>query len=342
MHCPTLSELPPPPLGKTGWPWTEESPQLPDSMPDGSPWPRVSIVTPSFNQGQFIEEAIRSVLLQGYPDLEYIIMDGGSTDDSVEIIKRYEPWLKFWASEKDNGQSDAINKGLELASGVIANWLNSDDVLCSDVLKHVAAAYRLDNTACLYNGSAIEVDYHGNLLHIYEAKTLSSEALLEGGKVFRPQPAVFFRRDSWHRCGKLKTHLYYGMDHEFYISCLLSGHSQLISAPPLAMMRIHKQAKTAPDQPQKPILIERCKMLSQLQKSAITPKHLKKYIRYGLSRESFRLFRISLEEECDLAEVLFWFSRAWIYSPRRTFYNCALQTLNTMQRYARAFSRLGR
>ena len=93
MRCPTLEELPPPPPGKTGWPWTEESPQLPDRMPDGSPWPRVTIVTPSLNQGTFIEETIRSVLLQGYPDLEYIIIDGGSTDDSVGAIQKYEKWF---------------------------------------------------------------------------------------------------------------------------------------------------------------------------------------------------------------------------------------------------------
>src|SRR5262245_29806610 len=128
MRCPNLSDLPSPPPNRQGWPWTQEGAPRLDGTP-GECWPRISIVTPSYNQGRFLEETIRSVLLQGYPDLEYIVIDGGSADDSVEIIRKYERWLSFWVSERDRGQVDAINKGLRRCSGVLRNWLNSDDFL---------------------------------------------------------------------------------------------------------------------------------------------------------------------------------------------------------------------
>jgi cellulose synthase/poly-beta-1,6-N-acetylglucosamine synthase-like glycosyltransferase len=115
MRCPTLAELPPPPKGRTGWPWTVESSRSVESGRHALP--RVTVVTPSFNQGQFIEETLRSVLLQGYPDIEYFVLDGGSNDNSVEVIQRYSPWLSFWVSERDRGQSAAINRGLRMGTG---------------------------------------------------------------------------------------------------------------------------------------------------------------------------------------------------------------------------------
>jgi glycosyltransferase involved in cell wall biosynthesis len=150
----TLFELPPPPAGKTGWPWTEETPALPAARSDGSAWPRITIVTPSYNQGQFIEETIRSVILQGYHDLEYIIIDGGSRDQSVEIIKQYEPWLTYWVSEQDRGQSHAINKGFDRSTGLILGWLNSDDVLLPNALATVAAALPRPEEPMLIAGKA--------------------------------------------------------------------------------------------------------------------------------------------------------------------------------------------
>jgi glycosyltransferase involved in cell wall biosynthesis len=146
MRCPTLADLPPPPPGKHGWPWTAETPQLPATGPDGSPWPRISIVTPSYNQGQFIEETIRSVLLQGYPDLEYVIADGGSTDGAVSIIKKYQRWLTHWVSEKDRGQAHAISKGLARTTGAVFNWINSDDFLEPGAMATIGASYA--STGC--------------------------------------------------------------------------------------------------------------------------------------------------------------------------------------------------
>ena len=129
-------DFPAPPKGKTGWPWTEETdPAIYDTNID---WPKISIVTPSYNQGQFIEETLRSILLQNYPNIEYIIMDGGSTDETVAILKKYAPWITHWVSEQDRGQTHAINKGFKKVTGPITNWINSDDVFLPNAFFSVA------------------------------------------------------------------------------------------------------------------------------------------------------------------------------------------------------------
>ena len=144
------------PIDKTGWPWNEETdPSVYDSSIQ---WPRITIVTPTYNQGQFIEETIRSILLQNYPNLEYIIMDGGSTDDTVEIIKKYEPWISYWVSEKDKGQSDAINKGSARATGEIFNWINSDDCLTKGALKLVAGRFLDPDTLSLCGYALVHLE----------------------------------------------------------------------------------------------------------------------------------------------------------------------------------------
>src|SRR5678816_3341009 len=141
MNVYSIDDLPRPGPGRSGWPWTEAPPPLPPTGPNGQPWPRISIVTPSFNQAQYLEETIRSVLLQGYPNLEYFVYDGGSTDGSVEILRRYEPFLQGWVSERDKGQSDAINKGFARCTGEVVNWLCSDDILLPGALLHVGQAF---------------------------------------------------------------------------------------------------------------------------------------------------------------------------------------------------------
>ena len=219
MRCPILNELPPPPPGKTGWPWTEESPQLPDTMPDGSPGPRVSIVTPSYNQAQFLEETIRSVLLQGYPNLEYIIIDGGSTDGSVDIIRKYEPWLAYWVSERDKGQADALNKGLRIAKGDIIGWLNSDDLYEPGALSLVARYFVKYPEACVVYGNITFVDEHSAPVRQVRPN-YSREKFVQWWRyknVGVPSCAAFYRREVFDQVGGFDTNLHYVLDYEFYL-----------------------------------------------------------------------------------------------------------------------------
>jgi len=120
--------------GAKGWPLTNVLDGDYEKVIGRQVWPKISIITPSYNQGRYLEKTIRSVLLQGYPNLEYLVVDGGSNDKSVEIIKKYEPWIDYWISEKDSGQSHAINKGIEKSSGDLLGWLNSDDYLLQGAL----------------------------------------------------------------------------------------------------------------------------------------------------------------------------------------------------------------
>ena len=192
MRCPTLAELPPPPPGKTGWPWTGESPQLPHTMPDGTPWPRVSIVTPSYNQGQYIEETIRSVLLQGYPDLEYFVIDGGSTDASVDVIRKYEPWLAYWVSEIDKGQSAAINKGFIKATGFVFGWLNSDDVYLPETLRFIGDYWHSRPETNFVVGDVMLIDEENDVIGVMNGHVLPNgefDPTLVSTCI--PQPATF-------------------------------------------------------------------------------------------------------------------------------------------------------
>jgi len=318
MRSPRLYELPTPPPGKNGWPWTEETSPLPEHREDNKAWPLISIVTPSYNQADFIEETIRSVLLQGYPNLEYIVIDGGSKDHSVEIIERYQPWLTYWISEKDHGQANAINKGLDRSSGVLANWLNSDDLLYLGALKRLVAAYFEDESALLYNGSALRIDALGTYGSPYAANQLCPESAFEG-KIPLPQPAIFFKRESWLQHGKLKS-FYYAMDTHLFFSCIVSGHAKTVGGQPLALMRIHGEAKTAKSDALRPMFMERFEIFSALSRDPRIPTRMKKYVYYGLNRESLRIARITARDKGHRPEALLWLLRAFKYSPKNTLF----------------------
>ena len=238
-------ELPPPLPGKTGWPWTEESPQLTDTMLDGSPWPKVSIVTPSYNQGQFIEETIRSVLLQGYPNLEYIIIDGGSTDNSVEIIKKYEPWLAYWVSEKDKGQSHAINKGWKRSKGQILAYLNSDDTYRDGTLSYIARYFTNNPDVDMAYGDVYVIDEMDRLLYPFIGPEFNLKRYIKDSNYFIPQQAVFFRRGVFEKVGLLDEDLHFKMDRDYFIRIGMNGCVKRIPHY-LAHFRTHPAAKSTP------------------------------------------------------------------------------------------------
>ena len=245
MRCPTLAELPSPPSDKAGWPWAEESPQLTDLMPHGQLWPRISIVTPSYNQAQFIEETIRSVLLQGYPDLEYVIMDGGSTDGSVEIIRKYETWLSYVHIGPDAGQSAAIGEGFSHATGEILAWLNSDDRYHAGTLRRVAQFLVRNSRVVFSNGDANVVDVVGRTIRRWYAMQPNRFLAANFGVQDWPQQACFWRSWAYKKAGGMDRSLQYCLDLDLFIRLMRVGRSGRIPGPPLADFRIHDRAKSS-------------------------------------------------------------------------------------------------
>ena len=236
-----LAQLPPAPPGRTGWPWTEETPAARYSA--GADWPRISIVTPSYQQAGFLEETLRSVLLQNYPNLQYIVVDGGSTDGSRDIIARYAPWLDHWESERDRGQSHAINKGLARCDGRWFNWINSDDCLLPGALASVARADRPN--ALLISGAEITGAAIAESRPLGRTKTgpTMEEALVDH---YICQQGLFFRTDTAQALGGVREDLHYVMDLDLFARFLLRGGLASIveTADTLAFFRRHGNAKT--------------------------------------------------------------------------------------------------
>lgn len=207
-------------------------------------FPKISIITPSYNQGQFLEETILSVLNQDYPNLEYIIIDGGSSDNSVEIIKKYEKRLAFWVSGPDKGQSHAINKGLKQSTGEILNWINSDDMLAVGSLKIIGKAFYGDPEADFCFGDFSMIDEKGRLFISRKSPPYRFRTLFYGRQL-SCQPTVFFRRSVLERIGYLDETLGFCMDLEFWIRSASKGMGFRHTKKLLAVARMHKGAKTA-------------------------------------------------------------------------------------------------
>ena len=218
-------------------------PYLPNVMRNGRPWPKISIVTPSYNQGQFLEETIRSVLLQGYPNLEYIIIDGASRDNSVDIIKKYEPWLAYWVSEPDNGQSHAINKGFKLATGDIYSWINSDDYYLEEAFRAVADAFVSLRQDAILLGYGNVVDTGGTFLDTRKIERIDNKTLLNWEENWFLQQACFWPSTCWNAVGGVNEGLELLMDYDLWFR-FLKLYPFLYIDKPLGVLRYYQETKS--------------------------------------------------------------------------------------------------
>ena len=222
--------------------------------------PTITIVTPSLNQGEYIEETIRSVLDQNVPDLEYIVIDGGSSDGTLDVLRRYESHLAYWVSESDRGQADAINKGFSLGKGEICGYLNSDDLYEPGCLARVIDDFRAgpDQSWHAYPVRDFSVEGVRELHHPPrssrrlgqlpdgEAERLSNELLpWVLGRVGLHQPGVFWRRDQWARVGGFDIRYHYVFDRRFFMSLVAAGFRLVChEGLPVARFRLHDRSKT--------------------------------------------------------------------------------------------------
>ncbi len=266
----------------------------------------VSIVTPSFNQSAYLEQTIRSVLEQGYSDVEYIVIDGASNDGSVDIVKKYSPRLAYWISEKDSGQADAINKGLRCAKGDIVAWLNSDDYYLPGAIQSAVAAFESSPQAVMVYGNMLAVDQTGQTINQLRYRQLTLEDLLCFQII--GQPAVFIRRAAFEKAGGLDLDFHFMLDHQLWIKLAAQGPIVHVNET-WAAARYHPLAKNRAQAP-------------------------------GFAREAFRVLDWA-ETQSDLAPILQRVQRRARASVQRVNARYLLddgQTWNALKAWTRALS----
>jgi len=266
----------------------------------------VSIVTPSFNQSAYLEQTIRSVLEQDYPDIEYIVIDGTSTDGSVDIVKKYSPRLAYWVSEKDSGQADAINKGMKHAKGEIVAWLNSDDYYLPGAIQSAVEVFDANPQAAMVHGNMLAVDQTGQIINQLHYRQLTLEDLLCFQII--GQPAVFMRRAAFEKAGGLDLNFHFMLDHQLWLKIAAQGSIVHINQTWTAA-RYHPLAKNRAQAP-------------------------------GFAREAFRVLDWA-ETQSDLAPILHRVQRRARASAQRVNARYLLddgQSWNALKAWMRALS----
>lgn len=212
-------------------------------MTSQRPLPLVSIITPSFNQAEYLEATIQSVLTQDYPRIEYIVIDGGSTDGSVDVIQKYQNRLAFWVSEQDKGQTDAINKGFNRAKGDILAWINSDDTYNPKAVGE-AVLYLMENpdVAMVYADCDF-IDEQGRVIGKFASRQTDYKKLRQG-YVHIPQQTMFFRAKYWKEVGPLDPSFYFAMDYDLWVRIAARAPIKYLPGRTWANFRIHTSSKT--------------------------------------------------------------------------------------------------
>ncbi|MBN2044475.1 MAG: glycosyltransferase [Anaerolineales bacterium] len=205
--------------------------------------PLVSIVTPSYNQSRFLQAAMDSVLGQSYPNIEYIVIDGGSSDESPAMIAARGDQLAYWVSESDKGQTNAINKGFDRAKGEILAWLNSDDTYEPHAVAQAVEYLSAHPQVGLVYGEANFIDEHGRVIGRFPAAQ-TDHARLRQGYVHIPQQAAFWRADLWRRVGPLDENLYFAMDYDLWLKLTAVSEARYLPGRVWANFRLHGDSKT--------------------------------------------------------------------------------------------------
>ncbi len=205
--------------------------------------PLVSIITPSFNQGKFLEETILSVLNQDYERIEYLLIDGGSSDNTREIIEKYSSRFAFWVSEPDKGQTDAINKGFSHAKGQILAWINSDDVYTPGAIRNAVGYLTTHPEVGMVYSDLDFMDETGKVIGRFNAAQTDLPKLRRG-YVHIPQPAAFFRGDLWQQVGPLDPTFYFAMDYDLWTRLAAVSELKYLPGQVWAKFRLHTEGKT--------------------------------------------------------------------------------------------------